>query len=88
MRFVKLDADGEEMASEPMFRTRPSTVVSINDIDVGKHFAELQANVEHYLRDGSGWTLDYIINLEVNTVVYKPLQASSYIPLPSYISHK
>ena len=88
VRFVKLDADGEEMASEPVFRTRPSTVVGINDFDVGKHFAELQAKVEHYLRDGSGWTLDYIINLEVNTVVYKPLQANSYIPLPSYISHK
>ena len=88
MRFVKHDADGEEMASEPVFRIRPSTVFGINDIDVGKHFAELQAKVEHYLCDGSGWTLDYIINLEVNTVVYKPLQASSYIPLPEFINRK
>ena len=70
VRVVKLDADGEEMASVPVFRTRPSTVVGIYDIDVGKHFAELQGKVEHYLRDGSGWTLDHIINLEVESRKY------------------
>ncbi|KAG8178246.1 hypothetical protein JTE90_005615 [Oedothorax gibbosus] len=31
---------------------------------------------------GSGWIIDEILHLEVNTSVYNPLGAASYIPLP------
>src|SRR6218665_3268764 len=31
---------------------------------------------------GSNWRLNQVVKLDINTVVYKPLKGSSYIPLP------
>lgn len=43
---------------------------------------------QNFERDGSGWSIDTIIKLEVNTVEFKPLEGSSFIPLPSKIQKK
>ena len=31
---------------------------------------------------GSNWRFNQVVKLDINTVVYKPLKCSSYIPLP------
>ena len=37
---------------------------------------------------GSNWTFDSIIGLELHTVKYKPLNGSSYIPLPESLRRR
>ena len=44
-------------------------------------------SLEAFMREGSGWTLKKILHLEVHTVRYAPLNASSYIPLPKTLQN-
>ena len=39
------------------------------------------------MRDGSGWVMKKVLHLEIHTVRYSPLNASSYIPLPKTLQN-
>ena len=43
---------------------------------------------QNFERDSSGWSIDKILKLELNTVEYVPLHGSSYLPLPREIQKK
>ena len=45
-------------------------------------------NMTTFQRQGSGWTYHSIVKLTIDTVKYKPLGGSSYIPLPKDIADK
>jgi hypothetical protein len=49
---------------------------------------DLHNAFQNFERDGSGWTIDSIIKLELSNAEYVPLQGSSYIPLPKKIQDK
>ena len=87
VKFVKYDKDGEEMSSEPVFRTRPTILMNSDDMDTSHHYEDVK-KMENYLREGSGWRLDFIIMMQLNSVPYKPVQGSNYIPTPKYIADK
>ena len=40
------------------------------------------------MKEGNGWRLKLVKFLDIHTVVFKPLQGSSYIPLPEEICRK
>ena len=40
------------------------------------------------LTDCSGWGVDQILKMEVYTSEYKPLNTSSYVPLPARTANK
>jgi len=42
----------------------------------------------HYQRGGSGFKFKSVVRLDINTVIYKPLKGSSYIPLPLKLANK
>ena len=44
--------------------------------------------LEEYKKNGSGWYFKEIVSLEIHTVEYNPMNGSSYIPLPDWISKK
>ena len=39
-------------------------------------------DVAEWLKEGSGWTTDGVLEHYFNLVNYKPLEGKSYIPLP------
>lgn len=41
--------------------------------------------MEEFETEGSGWTLERVVNLAVNISKYQPLSASGYIDLPPWI---
>ena len=41
-----------------------------------------------FTRNGSGWILDRVENISLNTYDYEPVAASSYIPTPKAIKGK
>ena len=51
-------------------------------------FTDIELKTQQYMKEGSGWPMNYIIELQVNTAQYKPLQAKSYIPTTAYIANK
>ena len=49
---------------------------------------EIIEKFDIYQKNGSGWFLNEVLELEIHTVEYKPLRGSSYIPLPDWIMRK
>ena len=44
--------------------------------------------LKDFIRDGSGWTVRQVDNLELHFVSYKPIAGSSYIKTPKFIAGK
>ena len=92
MRFVKYDSreEGEAITTEAWLRHRMKTMT--NDIDlestVVEAFDEIQQNVRAFQREGSGWSANNVIDLEIRVAAYKPLRGSSFIPLPKCLKSK
>ena len=59
-------------------------VIKLIDINVKKIIEDLEV----YQKNGSGWYFKEVVNLEIHTVDYNPMNGSSYIPLPDWISNK
>ena len=45
-------------------------------------------SVTNFQRMGSNWQFTNVVNLDINTAVYKPLRGNSYIPLPKELANK
>jgi len=62
------------------------TVVNLDATDVGELYDNAVDKIEESMASlqmrGSNWRFKTIEKLNINTVVYKPLKGSSYIPLP------
>ena len=65
-------------ASQTYTATTPDEI----DEAILEVFQTISAKFQDFQREGSGWTLDHVVNVEVNTATYDPLAGSSYIPLP------
>lgn len=51
-------------------------------------FRKLNNDFQNFETDGSGWSIDKIIKMEVTTVEYVPLTGSSYVPFTNKIMPK
>ena len=68
------------------------TYKNLESLDVEKLIKECKERIiekiEEYQTNGSGWSFDEVIQLEIHTVEFNPNKGSSYIPLPDWISNK
>ena len=60
------------------------------DVDklTNKCINKIIEELEVYQKNGSGWYVNEVIQLEIHTVEYNPTKGSSYIPLPDWIKNK
>lgn len=84
----KSDKDDDNIAT-PYFRS--ATYFSLTNDDFSEHnvneaLQKVNAALEKYMRDGSGWYVKSIIKLEIHTIIYKPISGSTYIPLPNSLA--
>ncbi|GBN67380.1 hypothetical protein AVEN_149573-1 [Araneus ventricosus] len=90
IRFVRYITETEKEYTESHFRSKCETCL-LDESPVEKvknSFEKIKASCEEFEGQGSGWVIDEILFLEVNTCIYHPLAASSYIPLPPVIAKK
>ena len=89
-RYTKQRDSGEWITNEQMFASSAVALLEETAIadQLAAAFQQVFANAQTFEAEGSGWSLEEIEHVAVQTVAYQPLQASSYIPLPSYIKHK
>ena len=90
VKFVKYNQSNEAVYAEPTFRSINFTCTNASQIkeQMAEAFQNLHNAYQNFERDGSGWSIDKILKLELNTVEYVPLQGSSYLPLPRKIQKK
>lgn len=88
IRFVK--ANDEKIFTVGWFRSK--NVVSLNSHGFKEALQNAYIESLHacaqFQKLGSNWVIDQIETLDLNVVVYKPLEGSSYIELPPYIKNK
>ena len=88
--YSKMNAEGEKVTTEQVFRSATVPAVHNNDIipDLATAMREIFAQAQEFQAQGSGWSLERVISLTVHTVAYQPLMGNSYIKLPQFITKK
>jgi len=81
---------GQSLVEEHQFRSKNEIVLeSTNKNELWSLLAEqVLEDLAKFLMNGSGWTFHSIVALDIHTVGYKPLNGSSYVPLPKFLASK
>lgn len=85
----RFNADGDNTVSLSHFRSKTYVLLNpetFNDHELNEALQKIIKSLEEFMRNGSGWVLKKVLHLEINTVKYTPLKASSYIALPKNIA--
>ena len=81
---VGLNEDKAYFNSGTHFNIESTNVNKLIDKNVKKIIEDLQA----YQKNGSGWYFKEVVQLEIHTSEFNPMNGSSYTPLPDWISDK
>ena len=78
-------AEGETLTVQPFFRSVNYTLLTpenFDPTDLNSALQKLVIGLEKYIHESSGWNLRKVKLLNIHTVLYKPLEGSSFIDLP------
>ena len=83
VNFEKLK-NGEPEEEMVYFNSKAQIIMNISDIKPNLEMSQekIMNDVAEWLKEGSGWTTDGVLEHYFNVVNYKPLEGKSYIPLP------
>lgn len=86
--YLRGDDSGERKTA--FFPNKTQVILNRDDIRdvVDLSFMKIQEEVETFEQNGSNWIIDEIQSLDLFTVGYMPLRASSYVTLPREIQVK
>ena len=67
------------------FNGKAKIVTKVDDLEPELNMSrqEILNTIDKWVSEGSGWVIDRIDNHYINTTLYKPLNGSSYIELPT-----
>ena len=74
-----------EHTTEPYFKSVTNRLLTPNELlnhDLNEAFQKVVGSLEKYIHESSGWRLKMVLNVQVHTIDYSPLSASSFIELP------
>ena len=88
--YTKQRAEGDWITNQQVFLSNASVLhhKTLISEQIATAFQQIFANAQSFEVEGSGWSLEVIEHIVVTTVAFRPLQASSYIPLPDFIARK
>ena len=88
VNFEKLK-NGEPEEEMVYFNSKVQIIMNISDIKPNLEMSQekIMNDVAEWLKEGSGWTTDGILEHYFNVVNYKPLEGKSYIPLPKELQN-
>ena len=90
MKVEMTKGDGKTKVQTPYFASKPYTILSQHDIEnaIEEAHRNIDAQMDKWTREGSGWVVTRVLCLYVNIAKYTPLKGSSYIELPKYLKNK
>ena len=88
VNFEKLK-NGEPKEEMVYFNSKGQIIMNISDIKPNLEMSQekIMNDVADWLKEGSGWTTDGVLEHYFNVVNYKPLEGKSYIPLPKELQN-
>ena len=71
------------------FNGKAKTITKANDIEpeLSMSRQEILNTIDKWVSEGSGWVIDQIDSHYINVTLYKPLNGSSYVKLPSELQN-
>ena len=80
----RFDVDGTVHTATLTLRSDITTVLIVDDIEAAMDaaIACLTRRLDAYMAEGSGWTLDAVVNITVHMAAYQPLHGATYLPTP------
>ena len=71
------------------FNSKAQIIMNISDTKPNLEMSQekIMNDVAEWLKEGSGWTTDGVLENYFNLVNYKPLEGKSYIPLPKELQN-
>ena len=88
--FFKTDKDGNKTDVSTFFHGGMHTLLRMNDFDQSFETStnKIWIAFDAYLKNGSGWMLERVEQILLNTYKYEPILISTYIPTPKFIAGK
>ena len=88
VNFEKLK-NGEPEEEMAYFNSKALIVMNVSDIKPSLEMSQrkIMNDIAEWLKEGSGWTIDGVLEHYFNVVNYKPLEGKSYIPLPKELQN-
>lgn len=89
VKLTREDRDGDVRTVEPYFRSVTYSLLGTDTFDshdLNEALQKLVTGLEKYIHESSGWILQNVIKLDINTILYKPLGGSSYVELPKTLA--
>ena len=90
MKVEMTKGDGKTKVQTPYFASKPYTILSQHDIEnaIEEAHRNIDAQMDKWTREGSGWVVTRVMCLYVNIAKYQPLTGSSYMELPDTLKSK
>ena len=79
--------NGDIVYAPVYFNSATKTVINSDKYDLDKPFQEILYRIDHWINEGSGWTIESIEVQYVNISMYSPLIGSTYIELPDKLKN-
>ncbi|CAC5362599.1 unnamed protein product [Mytilus coruscus] len=87
VKMIKYSPDGKYDEADPYFNSKVSTILQsgANEIphELNKGFQKVFISFEEFIKNGSGWQLEEVLQLDVYVTKYKPLKGGSFLEIPS-----
>ena len=79
-------ADNEEEITNPPVVLKSDVFVCVNGTDINERLnvacEQIKERIDEFVRNGSGWVIHHLEQMDLGLLKYNPLKASSYIKLP------
>ncbi|KAJ1519762.1 hypothetical protein ONE63_005018 [Megalurothrips usitatus] len=81
---------GEIVTTDPHFSSLTKIIHNVDEIRdlYNQSIMNISENIENFNENGSNFNVDKVLTFVIRTAGYRPLSASSYIPLPRKIKNK
>ena len=88
--FYKMDKSENKIYASAYFHGAMQTLLRKEDFEESYHNSmnKIWQAFDEYLKNGSGWILERVEKILLNTYDYQPIQISSYIPTPKVLVGK
>ena len=90
VKMSRQDQEGDQQEVSQLFYGGIRLILRIEDYDEAydESIKKIWADFDKWLSNGSGWILERVENLYLNTAAYDPIYGKSYIPTPTKIAAK
>ena len=90
VRFFKQDKDGNRTEDSAFFHGTMHTLLRDEEFEEAfqTSLKKIWSAFDVYLKNGSGWILERVEKILLNTYNYQPIGVSSYIPTPESVATK